>query len=372
MSQQRFSDIDRRALWEAHRKRCLYCRQPLLFKELLIDHVVPEGLLRDPERWADIRVSYGLGETFDVQGDGNLAPACYPCNADKLDRLLSPEQLAIVLSRVQDRVEEVRRLRGKYERSAGADDAILGLICSLQSGAVTSHQVNEILQRFDTADVDVTLYRSIEFLDGIVVSEINKANVEDLLDRPIRLGTDLPAGLELVHKNGSTVAVRTTREYRTAVQGGYYAPTTFGMKMEAFFKLPLAVLTVIEHARPAERSFIREPRVGVVDLDLMPVSMLPTMTGEHGERDCRTLAEVKAKGKLSVESTSSHSIDFAYAGMSRMLVEVMRTDLDGDAIEDILLYGYDRAIGGTFGAGFTMALTRRSPSGLFEEIEWRH
>ncbi len=371
MSQQRFSDIDRRALWEAHRKRCLYCRQPLLFKELLIDHVVPEALLKAPERWADIRVSYGLGDAFDVQGDGNLAPACYSCNSEKLDRLLPPEQLAIVLARAQERLAEVRRLRRKYERSAGADDAILGLICSLQSGAVTIQKVNEILQRLDAGD-DVTLYRSIEFLDGVVVSEINKANVEELLDRPIKLGTDLPAGLELVHENGSTVAVRTTREYRTAIQKGYYAPTTFAMKMEAFFKLPLAVLTVIEHARPAERSFIREPRVGIVDLDLMPVSMLPTMTGEHEEQDCRTLAAVKAKGRLLVQSTTSHSLDFEYVGMSRMLVEVIRMDLNGDGIEDMLLYGYDRAIGGTFGAGFTMALTRRSPSGLLEEIDWHH
>jgi hypothetical protein len=307
-----------------------------------------------------------------VQGDGNLAPACYSCNSEKLDRLLPPEQLAIVLARVQERLAEVRRLRRKYERSAGADDTILGLIYSRQSGAVTIQQVNEILQRLDAGDVDVTLYRSIEFLDGVVVSEINKANVEELLDRPIKLGTDLPTGLELVHENGSTVAVRTTREYRTAIQKGYYAPTTFAMKTEAFFKLPLAVLTVIEHTRPAERSFIREPRVGIVDLDLTHLSMLPTMTGEHAEHDCRTLAEVKAKGRLLVQSTTSHSLAFEYVGMSRMLVEVIRMDLNGDGIEDMLLYGYDRAIGGTFGAGFTMALTRRSPIGLLEEIDWHH
>ena len=56
--------------------------------------------------------------------------------------------------------------------------------------------------------------------------------------------------------------------------------------------------------------------------------------------------------------------------MSRTLVEVMRMDLQGDGIEDILLYGYDRAIGGTFGAGFTMALTRKSPTGVLEETDW--
>lgn len=372
MSQQRFSDIDRRALWEAHRKRCLYCRHPLVFKELLIDHVVPEAVIRTPERLAEIKASHGLGDAFDVQGDSNLASACYACNLDKRDRLLPPEQLAILLTRVQERIPEVRRLRAKYEQSAGADDVILGLICAMESGIVRAQDVSEILRKFDSSDADVTLYRSIELLDGVVVSQVNKDKVEELLDRPIRLGVDLPAGLELVHKNGSTVTVRTTREYGTAIQRGYYAPTTFALKMEALFKLPLAVLTVIEHARRAERSFIRDPRVGLVDLDLMPVSLLPTMTGEHEEHDCRTLAEVKAKGKLSVQAATSYSLDFEYGGMSRTLVEVMRMDIQGDGIEDILLYGYDRAIGGTFGAGFTMALTRKSPTGLLEEIDWHH
>ena len=370
MSQQRFSDIDRRALWEAHRKRCLYCRQPLVFKELLIDHVVPEVLLKTPERLAEIKASHGLGDTFDVEGDRNLAPACYACNLDKRDRLLSAEQLAILLSRIQERIPEVRRLRARYEQAAGADDVILGLICAMQTGIVEARDVSEILRKFESSDLDVTLYRSIELLDGVVVSQINRNNAEELLDRPIRLGADLPAGLELVHKDGSTVAVRTTREYSAAVQRGYYAPTTFALKMEAFFKLPLAVLTVIKHAQRAGQSFIRDPRVGLVDLDLMPVSLLPTMTGQHEEQDCRTLAEVDAKGKLSVRSATSHSLDFEYGGMSRTLVEVMRMDLQGDGIEDILLYGYDRAIGGTFGAGFTMALTRKSPTGVLEETDW--
>ena len=64
--------------------------------------MILEALLRAPERWANIRVCYGLGDTFDVQGDGNLAPACYPCNSERLDRLLPPEELAIVLARVHD------------------------------------------------------------------------------------------------------------------------------------------------------------------------------------------------------------------------------------------------------------------------------
>ena len=368
MSQQRFSDIERRALWEAHLKRCLYCRRPLLFNELFIDHVLPENLLADPKRWAEIKASHGLGATFDLQSEFNLAPACHSCNTDKLARILPPERVAIIFAKINDRVPEVLRLRRKYECAAGADDAMLGLICALQAGTISSDQVEKIVQRFDTVNPNLTLYKSIEFLDGVVVSELSKADVEFLLDRPVKLGTDLLEGLELHNGCGQTVAVRTTREYRRAMQQGCYASTTFAMKMESFFVLPNAALGAMDRARPSRASFIREPRVGLVDLQFMPVSMLPSMTGEHDEDDCETLADVVAKGNLIVTSSTSSSISFEYGGMSRILFELMRADLDADGVEDVLIFGYDRAIGGTFGGGFATTLTRKSLNGLFEEI----
>ena len=94
VAQQRFSDIHRRALWEAHRKRCLYCGELLFFKALVIDHVIPEKIAKDVKRLDELRVTHGLGADFDIEGDENLAPACHACNIGKTDHLLSPEHAA--------------------------------------------------------------------------------------------------------------------------------------------------------------------------------------------------------------------------------------------------------------------------------------
>jgi 5-methylcytosine-specific restriction endonuclease McrA len=126
VSQQRFTDIHRRALWEAHSQRCLYCRKPLLFKEFVIDHVIPETTAKDAERLADLRSTHGLSVDFDILGDENLAPACHACNSDKLAHLLSPEHAALILTKVKHRLPKFCRLKARYQRQASVDDVMLG------------------------------------------------------------------------------------------------------------------------------------------------------------------------------------------------------------------------------------------------------
>jgi hypothetical protein len=53
--------------------------------------------------------------------------------------------------------------------------------------------------------------------------------------------------------------------------------------------------------------------------------------------------------------------------MIRVLVEIMRADLDGDGVEDILVWSYERVIEGTHSFVSTMVLSRRSLEALFEQ-----
>ena len=138
MSQQRFSDIHRQALWEAHRKRCLYCKKPLLFKELIIDHVIPEKTAKDDNQLARLRVTHGLGVDFDIAGDENLAPACHACNTAKTDHLLSPEYAALILTQVAARLPKIDRLKTRYQKQASDDDVMLGVSVALEK--VSSRQ----------------------------------------------------------------------------------------------------------------------------------------------------------------------------------------------------------------------------------------
>jgi 5-methylcytosine-specific restriction endonuclease McrA len=172
MSQQRFSDIHRQALWEAHRKRCLYCKKPLLFKELIIDHVIPEKTAKDDNQLARLRITHGLGADFNIAGDENLAPACHACNTDKMDRLLSPERAALVLTQVEARLPKVNRLEARYQKQANDDDVMLGVSVALEKGLISPAEVENILRRYESGDLEVNLYKSLQFVGGVSVAAL--------------------------------------------------------------------------------------------------------------------------------------------------------------------------------------------------------
>jgi hypothetical protein len=132
----------------------------------------------------------------------------------------------------------------------------------------------------------------------------------------------------------------------------------------------------MERAQPAPISFIREPRTGIIDLKYMPVSMLPK-GGIYREDDgCKTLEEVQSDGKLKVVSFTSHSLHIEDEHFSRIIVEIMRADLNDDGIEDILVYWRDSSLQGTYKNGGTFILTRRAAAAPFERLsswpEWKN
>jgi 5-methylcytosine-specific restriction endonuclease McrA len=375
MSQQRFSDIHRRALWEAHRRRCLYCGEPLLFKELIIDHVIPEKTAKDADRLGNLRVSHGLGADFDIAGAENLAPACHACNTDKMDRLLSPERAALVLTQVEARLPKVNRLKARYQKQANDDDVMLGVSAALEKGLISPAEVGNILRRYESGDLEVNLYKALQFVGGVSMAALRRSEVDRLFDEPVAMLNSQPARLNLEHADGRTREIRTTREYRDAIAQGFIPTCNAIQKLATLFDLPLAVFTAIERAQPARVSFIREPRTGIIDLKYMPVSMLPKAWISREDDGCKTLEEVQSNGNLKVVSSTSHSLHIEYDHFSRIIVEIMRADLDEDGIEDILVYWYDSSLQGTYGAGGTFVLTRRTADAPFERLsswpEWK-
>jgi len=360
MSQQRFSDIHRQALWEAHRKRCLYCKKPLLFKELIIDHVIPEKTAKDDNQLARLRITHGLGADFDIAGDENLAPACHACNTGKIDHLLSPEHAALILTQVAARLPKIDCLKTRYQKQANDDDVMLGVSIALEQGLISPAEVGNILSRYETGDPEVNLYRSLQFVGGVSVAALRRSEVGRLFDEPLALLNCQPAHLDVKHSDGRRREIRTTREYRDAITQGFIPTCNAMVKLATLFDLPLAVFTAMERAQPARVSFIREPRTGIIDLKYMPVSMLPRGQISREDGDCKTLEEIQSNGDLKVVSSTSHSLHIEYNHFSRIIVEIMRADLDKDGIEDILVYWYDSSLRGTYGDGGTFVLTRRT------------
>jgi hypothetical protein len=266
VSQQRFSDIHRRALWEAHRQRCLYCRKPLLFKELIIDHVIPATTAKDAERLAGLRITHALGMDFDILGDENLAPACHVCNSDKLALLFSPERAALILTQVKDRLPKFRRLKVRYQEQASIENAMLSLSVALETGLMSPAELGDILRRHETGDPTVNLYQSLQVVGGVSVAALRRSEVDRLFDEPLALPGSQP--LDVEHPDGRRREIRATRQYRDAIAHGFVPTCNAMVGFATLFDLPLAVFTAMERAQPARVSFIREPRTGIIDFEV--------------------------------------------------------------------------------------------------------
>ena len=121
------------------------------------------------------------------------------------------------------------------------------------------------------------LSADLNFADGSTESKLLSAQIELLLDKPVQIGGPQSGidGVEFSNNAGCSFTIRTCREYRAALTAGYYALTTFAMKMECFLASVDAVLRAVSKATSPQVSYVSNPHFGVSDVDLLPTTLLP-------------------------------------------------------------------------------------------------
>ena len=116
----RFTNAQRYALYRAYDGRCFYCELPIEFREMTVDHVVPESLLEDPPRLAKLRADHGIDEVapgFQINDFSNWVPAhARRCNTRKGDSVLHKRLLLLCLQDIQKRLPAVREELAKLDR----------------------------------------------------------------------------------------------------------------------------------------------------------------------------------------------------------------------------------------------------------------
>ena len=207
--------------------------------------------------------------------------------------------------------------------------------------------------------------------DGEVIA---KSDIESLRDEdlgPITLRND----------EDELIEVTTCREYDSAHQRGYHPYT----RLEVFSSLPFnrrcGLLDSLQDATTPQQSFISNPRVGVADLELLPLSLFPNPGDDDDNVDNLTYQTAVDTGKLVVEDMGQDflkikSVWFEIGGERtesdevQSLREVVRADFNGDGIEDVLLFEEGWWNGGArpWPIGGIIVLTRESRDGKFEVI----
>jgi len=154
-------------------------------------------------------------------------------------------------------------------------------------------------------------------------------------------------GVTLHNDQDQTVYVHTCKEYDEAISGGYYPLTTFAMKMATFFEHQCGLLNSLAVSHLPEKSFIADPYVYILDMNLLPFSLFPSMSACDKEELPTTLSyqDMVDAGRLKIKTVKNNFfvVELPEA-IGQQLIEVARADFNGDEIEDIFLYEYGYAL----------------------------
>jgi hypothetical protein len=374
MSKYKFTTVQRVAVWEAHERRCIYCTEPILFKDLHVDHIIPEYLLKDQTKLNWIAREYGLKTEFELNNYYNWVPSHNLCNSRKSKQVFSKARALFFLDLAERKYNRAVLFENKYKQRENKEKILINLAIAIEKKLLSPGEISTYLQTIGIDQPEFKLIHQLEFADQTIVDPLGKNNITELLERVVMIGDPNADGLELVNEEGITTTIRNCREFNDARAKGYYPLTTYAMKMASFFNRTCGILNALAQASIADKSYLENPHVGIVDINLLPVSLLTPLSPDDQGKIVKASASGKSLqgwvevGKVKIKAVSQYSIHLLYGGMGQVLWELMRADLNNDGIEDILLYSYSYAVGGTFGYGDVEVITRLGPAEPFERV----
>ncbi len=135
MSTYRFSNAQRYAIFLAHGMKCYLCGHPLDLVSMVVDHVLPEGLLANPSSFKAAKTKLGLPDSFSLNSFENWLPACSPCNAKKSALQFNPSPLVQVeLQNLAQKANKARQLSSEVVSDRKVSIALNTLERAQESG----------------------------------------------------------------------------------------------------------------------------------------------------------------------------------------------------------------------------------------------
>ncbi|MFV8799056.1 HNH endonuclease [Yersinia sp. LJYL362] len=371
MSKQSFTAAQREAIWLAHSKKCAYTRELLDISNFHIDHIIPETLNSNPKLRSDTLRKLNLSQDFDLLGWENLLPCRPGANLQKSAEVFEPAHthffLGVAASKKTDVVDHLKIIEHRKNRGR----ALILLQQCLERGELTAVEIAQVLEQYrEEPEAIFELLQGMQFTDEDEITVISRADIETLRNRSVRLGENNHInGVTLTNDDDVERFVSTCREYDEALSQGFYAKTTFDMKMASWFEHQCGLLSALEAADSPERSFVANPRVSVIDLSLMPFYLFPNLSDVADSIESNISYQDKVDdGTLTIKRVSQNLLRIESSSMGQQLIEVIRADFNSDGIEDILLFEYCYATEGTLGFGGVKMITRFSSTGMFELI----
>jgi len=147
--------IERYSVWEAHGKKCFYCNEPLPYRLITIDHLLPESLLSQQNRLQEITIEYGLNKDFKINNYYNWVPACSSCNSKKRDRVPKKETALHYLEIAEEKYVKIKKLEEDLKARNRKDKLITNLDFFLEQGLISPEEIKDRILSVNSKNKDI-------------------------------------------------------------------------------------------------------------------------------------------------------------------------------------------------------------------------
>jgi hypothetical protein len=179
----------RYGVWDAWGGRCYWCREPILFADCEIDHVIPLDALSSVEA-EEIRRRYGLPSDFGFDDFPNWVPTHRRCNQTKRELLLNPSpELLLHLAVLPMKAIEARAISDKIERDNRKTSVLARLATSIEAGTLSKQEVEDFL-----SDLPRTIRRAPDLPEEHLFIDPNWEIVRSGDGRSVRVISNPQAG----------------------------------------------------------------------------------------------------------------------------------------------------------------------------------
>lgn len=155
MSKYQFNTNERYAVYKVFNGKCQWCGEPLEFKDLNIDHLIPEVLLQRPEDLKKILDSYGLDDSFKINDFDNWIPMHQNCNNRKNDAVYSQMPIILtLLNRCALNKDQARRIKSKLEKEPKKAEILIRIKSALDKEVIDTEGLQQFILDYSLEDID--------------------------------------------------------------------------------------------------------------------------------------------------------------------------------------------------------------------------
>jgi hypothetical protein len=143
------SDATRLALFLAWGQRCVWCKLPLTFRDMEVEHLIPKSLA--DEKLTAVLTQHGLPDDYDLYATANLAPSCGGCNSGKGARLPPDTPIvSLLLELARERAPKIEADAQAFATQQKVDVALGVIMATAESGALDGEAKSMLRDAVDT------------------------------------------------------------------------------------------------------------------------------------------------------------------------------------------------------------------------------